>query len=497
MKAVIVARVSTEEQKEANNSLPAQLHRVRKYFEGKNYEIIKEFSFDESAFKSDRSVFDQVIEFVLSQKEPVAVGFDKVDRLSRNVFDTRVADLYEKAIRDEIELHFVSDNQIINSKLSAVEKFNFSISLGLAKYYSDAISDNVKRAQEQKIRKGEYPASAPFGYKNVEIDGKKWIVPHEHNGYVVKEIFNWYTGGSFSIKEIIEKLKTEMRVSKSKSMVAKILKDKFYIGIMTWNGAEFSHNYERIIEKAQFDKAQQILKERVLKNKRFKYAGKPSAYRGLFRCHECGCAMTYDPKSRKLADGTYNKHSYYHCTNYYGVHDKIINIDENEIDEQIAELFKQLELPPEKLQAVTNALKESHKHKNEFYDNRLDFINKEIERYNKRRRKAYDDHLDDRITLHHYDEINNDAESNITSLQEELSKLNHAEKEYYLTTARLVELGSRSAEIFLRSKPLEKRQLINLVLSNGTIEGKKVRYKVKFPFNLVLESAPSFEVLPE
>jgi len=94
-----------------------------------------------------------------------------------------------------------------------------------------------------------------------------------------------------------------------------------------------------------------------------------------------------------------------------------------------------------------------------------------------------------------YDEINNDTEKNIASLQEELSKLNHAENEYYLTTARLVELGSRSAEIFLRSKPLEKRQLINLVLSNGTIDGKKLRYEVKFPFNLVLENAPSFDLL--
>jgi DNA invertase Pin-like site-specific DNA recombinase len=31
MKAVILARVSTEEQKEAGNSLPAQLHRIEDY----------------------------------------------------------------------------------------------------------------------------------------------------------------------------------------------------------------------------------------------------------------------------------------------------------------------------------------------------------------------------------------------------------------------------------------------------------------------------------
>src|SRR3989338_403421 len=134
MKAIMIARVSTEEQKEANNSLPAQLARMKKYGQNKNFGILKEFSFDESAYKSQRNDFDSILDFVIGQKEKIAVCFDKVDRLSRNIFDKRVALLYEKALRDEIEIHFASDGQVITSHLSAVEKFNFSISLGLAKY---------------------------------------------------------------------------------------------------------------------------------------------------------------------------------------------------------------------------------------------------------------------------------------------------------------------------------------------------------------------------
>ena len=79
----------------------------------------------------------------------MAVCFDKVDRLSRNIFDKRISMLYEKALKDEIELHFVSDGQVITSHLSATEKFAFSMSLGLAKYYSDAISDNVKELKNK------------------------------------------------------------------------------------------------------------------------------------------------------------------------------------------------------------------------------------------------------------------------------------------------------------------------------------------------------------
>ena len=83
------------------------------------------------------------------------------------MFDKRVSLLYEKALKDELELHFISDGQILNSSISAAEKFHFSISLGLAKYYSDAVGDNVKRAIKQKIRKGEWLAKAPYGYKNI------------------------------------------------------------------------------------------------------------------------------------------------------------------------------------------------------------------------------------------------------------------------------------------------------------------------------------------
>ena len=152
MNAILIARVSTEEQKEAGNSLPAQVERIKKYCQNRGLKIIKTCSFDESAYKNQRDEFDTILDFLLEQKNKIAVCFDKVDRLSRNVFDKRVSFLYERALKDEIELHFVSDGQVINSNISAVEKFQFGISLGLAKYYSDAISDNVKRATEQKLR---------------------------------------------------------------------------------------------------------------------------------------------------------------------------------------------------------------------------------------------------------------------------------------------------------------------------------------------------------
>jgi DNA invertase Pin-like site-specific DNA recombinase len=91
MKAILIARVSTEEQREAGNSLPAQIVRLAKYCQNKGFDIIQTCSFDESAYTNDRSEFDRIIDIVLEQKEKVAICCDKVDRLSRNVFDKRIS----------------------------------------------------------------------------------------------------------------------------------------------------------------------------------------------------------------------------------------------------------------------------------------------------------------------------------------------------------------------------------------------------------------------
>ena len=97
MKAIIIARVSTEEQKEAGLSLPAQVTALKITVRIKAL-ILQSFSFDESAYKDDREEFDRIFEFIIEQKEKIAICCDKVDRLSRNVFDKRVSCLYEKAL---------------------------------------------------------------------------------------------------------------------------------------------------------------------------------------------------------------------------------------------------------------------------------------------------------------------------------------------------------------------------------------------------------------
>lgn len=344
---------------------------------------------------------------------------------------------------------------------------------------------------------GELPGGAPFGYINITRDDKKkWVVPDEFKSQIVKTIFDWYVSGNYSVLEISQKLKKDYDIKKGKSAVHFILNNPFYVGTIVNNGREYPHRYEQIITREVFDKAQALMNKRNARKQPFKYAGNEFAYRGLITCAECGCRITPELKKRKLEGGGYNNHIYYHCTNYHRTHNKVLNVKESTLDEQFAWLFEHLEIPQEKLDELTTSLRQSHQDKNHFIEQELTHYNGELKRQRTRVATAYEDRLDGSITMEKFTEIQKKAEAKEAELKEKITNIEKANREYYLTTSRLVEIGSRSADIFSRSKPHEKRALLNLVLQNAILEGEKVRYTVKFPFSIVLKYAPRSKWLP-
>ena len=451
---------------------------MEEYCTRKGFNVIKKFSFDESGYHDTRADFDKILDFVLEQKEKVAVCFDKVDRLSRNIFDKRVSTLYDKSVRDEIELHFVSDGQAITSNLSATEKFAFSMSLGLAKYYSDAISDNVKRAQEQMIRVGVYPTRPPRGYVRVEVaKDKTEIVVDEFNSKIVIMAYELYASGAFSLESLRTRLNTDYRINWSKGFLDKILKDKFYFGIMTWNKKEYSHKYTHLITKELYDRVQQF--RAGFRNQPFKYGGKPYIYRGLLRCGHCDRAITPE-KHRGIV--------YYHCTQSKGKHGAEW-LTEAQITEQIGDVFKRIKLPAEVLNKIVETLKDNNESKSSFRDAQFKELTSEHELYAKRVERLYPDFADGRITNDEYDKYYQLFRNQLADIDGRLALLQNTEDNYYVTAKYVLEIANKAYDLFKCSEMEEKRQLMKLVLSNTRIEGRKVRFEAQKPFNTILDFA--------
>lgn len=485
IKAIIVARVSTEEQKEANNSLPAQIDRMKKYCLNHDYQVVDEFSFDESAYKSKREDFDAILDKILSQSEKVVVCFDKVDRLSRNIFDTRVSTLYEKALAGNVELHFVSDGQRIDSHLSAVEKFNFSISLGLAKYYSDAISDNVKRSQEAKLNRGIYPSKPPFGYKSSGSNDDRIVDLDPMTSQVVKLIYQIYESGNASMLEIKNQLKQTYSLEMNKSQIFHILQNEFYAGTMTWNGKKYPHKHPANVTEATFNKVTAIRLGHHKKH--FKYAGLPYSYRSLIKCADCGCLIT--PEKKK------GKYVYYHCTEHNGKHGAKW-LTEDAITDQFVAIFDSMKIPDDKLEIVKNELLKVHDNKVEAYEDMVSYWRSEVDKWTKAIANNYRSLCTESITQAQADEFQKEFTAKRDDAQAKLNRLQQADNKCYVTLAYLVEIASRASELFKSSEREEKRQLLGMVVRNLTLDGEIVRYDLNFPFDTVAKYAPRSAWLP-
>ena len=486
--AVIVARVSTEEQKEANNSLPAQKHRLENYCRRKDLKIKKTFEIDESAYKKTRTKFDTVVDYIL--KNNVIACFDKVDRLTRNIFDKRIALLYEKAIKGDIELHFVSDNQVIGPGISAGERFSFGIQLNLANYYSNAISDNVNRTFEEKIRRGEILTKAPYGYKNArDINDNALVIVVEFEAGIVKEIYNLYTTEAHSYSSIAEKISKEHGIKMYRRKVEHIIKNKFYHGLIKYRGKEYPHKYEKILDKEIYDMAKDIREGRTKSKKKGKMKGKYGVYRGLIYCAECGCVLSPSLNRHARAGKKVQSKCYYYCTNARGIHKtKPQGTNDTNLDTLFAGLMEKIQIPESELGCLVKALNESHEGKKEFTETELNRCNREIKKKEAMLENAYEDKCAGSITQKEYDKFRKKWRDEQYKHERKIKQILEADEGYYVTATYLLKIASRAKELFLGSEPEEKRVLIQTTLQNLRMKDGLLLYDWKKPFDSIAKS---------
>lgn len=470
MKAYLLARVSTDDQKDA---LPAQSYRLIEYAKRRGYDFsLTEIR--EIAYKGDRNAFKSVVEQIEKHSEPVIVVFDKIDRYTRDSSSNEVRILQNLYRAGKIELHFPSDNLYIHKDSPATDLLRLGMGIVVAQYYSDAISDNVKRRFEQKLRDGERIGVAPVGYKNTTTSaGKKWVDIDPLKAEAVREAFTLYATGNSSLREIAKKWRDEYGMDVGSSKIDQVLKNPFYYGEMRVKGELYPHKYDTIITRQLFLDVDRVAKGFKVKPRR--WGGLPFAYRGLINCAECGCRVTFEYKKAK-------KYIYGHCTQYKGRHStKYVN--EDELTQQLVEALKAIEIPKDAYSAVSDALRASHEDKRSMRDSTLHAIEAEIEKYQKRIERVYEDYLDEKIPEELYKRKFEEFRTKQKSLQNKRVNIEQVEDDYYGTVSHLLSLSRNAVKLFEKANPEQKRSIINLTLSNLQLDGDQLRYKYKKPFD--------------
>ena len=130
-----------------------------------------------------------------------------------------------------------------------------------------------------------------------------------------------------------------------------------------------------------------------------------------------------------------------------------------------------------------------HQSKIEFHDQHFDRLTKEQKETIKMLDNLYIDKLKMRITESDYDRFYTSLRDQLTDLNIQLSKLQEAEDNYYITAKYILDLSIRAYDLFKSSEVEEKRQLIKLILSNLRLSGKNLVFDAAKPFDLILNCA--------
>jgi site-specific DNA recombinase len=475
-KAIILARVSTEEQIEGH-SIPAQLERAIQYCRYKELLVQSKHQFDESSLKDKRTKFEAVVHEIESSNEPIALIVETIDRLQRDFKVSVLFDEYRK--QGKLEIHFIRENLVVNKESNSSELIRWDMGVMFARSYVLQISDNVKRSQKHKIAKGEYPGPGPYGYRNVpKENGSKDIQPEPFEASVIKKIFKLYATGSYSMDEVRKKIREEFDVAIHKGKIDNILKNPFYHGTMRYNGALHPHGYETLISREIFDTVQQIKKS--YGKKPFKHAGLPYLYRGLIKCNDCGCLFTPEKKKKKYV--------YYHCTEYKGKHGTAW-IREEDLTDQFSKALEDIKIPDNEIDDICSTLRASHAGKKDYRDTMYKQFTSELERYGKRIESMYEDKLDGLITQKYYADKVSAYRAKQAELQNKLDNLQKADEDYYISAEYILKLANRASGLFKSSEPKVKRQILKLALQNCSVKDANLSFTYRSPFSMFAKGA--------
>ncbi len=475
--AVIYARVSSKEQEREGFSVPAQLRLLQEYAREQGFIVLEEFVDVETAKQSGRTGFGQMVRFLKRRSNSCGVILvEKTDRLYRNLKDWVTIDELN------VEIHFAKEGAVLSDDSRSSEKFMHGIKVLMAKNYIDNLSEEVRKGMTEKAEEGIWPSRAPLGYQNVErVDGKRVIALDPDVAPLVRQIFEWYGTGRYSLTDLTKLasdagLRFRRGAEVPKSTVHKMLRSPIYQGDVVWGNRTYPGIHEPIVSRDLWARVQDILEGRAGRHPRSR---REFAFAGLLTCGHCGCALTAEIKK--------GRYTYYRCTGYRGKCGEPY-VREEVLEEQFSEILGDLQLDADLLDWLTMALKESFTDTQRFHAESISRLREEHDRLQRRLDAMYVDKLDSRVDEGTYERLSRAWRAEQDRVLQAIAQHQDANQIYLDDGVRLLRLANRCQELFAQQPVMEKRKLLNFVLSNSSWKHGTLTPVFRKPFDLLVQT---------
>ncbi|KKU11588.1 MAG: Recombinase [Parcubacteria group bacterium GW2011_GWC2_45_7] len=383
-KFFLYARKSTDVEDKQVLSIEAQITELRAFARNEGLTIIEELIEKQSAKIPGRPIFNSMLERIEKGEANGIISWHP-DRLARNSVDGGKI-IYLLDCGHIIALKFPQ----FWFESTPQGKFMLNIAFGQSKYYVDSLSENVKRGMRQKVRRGEYPGLAPFGYfndprtKNVAVDKKQ--------ADILRQIFELYAQGNSRLEDISNFLAQQGITSRNgkhwkRDRISFILSNHLNVGFFRYSKELYEGKHQPVISKKIFDDVQIVLKQKGRPHHKTK--NEPQAFCGMLKCGTCGMGITGEYRVKRQKNGNTHDYIYYHCTKK----NKAIKcgepcIRQESLDEQTSSLLQKFSLSEDWATQLTTMLEKDKNTKTKLQRLLDSYLEQDIERETYLEKKA-------------------------------------------------------------------------------------------------------------
>jgi len=477
------ARVSSADQRDGF-SLGAQHILAKQYAKKNGLKIVKSWSVDESASKElDRKHFFAMIDYV-KKNDIKEVVFDKIDRACRGLQSAvKIEDLIESGVR----FHFTRDNLIVDRDSEPSEKLRFYLGVVLGKYYIDNLKSEINKGLRQRSDQGFWNSKAPVGYRNFRNPEtrRSEVIIDEEIGPVVVDIFEKYATGNYGFDRLA-KILTDAVPDKtySKRVIEGLVSNPFYFGRLIVKGKDLGLGVHKpLIEKKLWDQCQKIRGIRSSQSFRKQtISNKPLM--GLMSCGKCGHAITGETKNTKGRN-----YIYYHCANRK-CPERRRNTSQDKLMTLILSAFEPFKkMTPKATDSFLQTME------SRLFD--LDLYNQKEMGLLAEKRLLLKRKINDALGLHRQGKLSEGEYHQVLELRRRHLDDIELEMNAHLKADRQTfEKGRWVIETFIKlhdymlldSDPLEKIELVKLVLSKLTLTGGTLEFHFQKPFDVLIET---------
>jgi hypothetical protein len=143
----------------------------------------------------------------------------------------------------------------------------------MAEFYSANLATEVKKGMRQKVQIGGWTHRAPIGYINRKesVEGRRiaYVEPDPNRAPLIRLAFEMYATGEHILNEVTSRGLTmhpwRNRPTRPLSYngLVWVLTNKFYAGIVEWNGAEYPGRHQPLVNMETFNRVQELFAART------------------------------------------------------------------------------------------------------------------------------------------------------------------------------------------------------------------------------------------